>query len=437
VAFGPANIPRLNEVTVDWRTLAAAAAAALTGGLVATLAPLWRVRQQGAANVQRSAGRGVARGRLQGGLIVTQLALSVALLGAAGVFVRSFWNTLTADLGIVRSGVAIAEVQTRSGTQSGVAFPEAIRRLEALPGVAAAGAVQDFFIVRNPQARLLRDGKAEVQGALTADLVSPGYFRAVGTRLLKGRYLAESDYVPGGRNVVIDETVAKRYWPGEDPVGQSFRRNEGSPPATVVGIITAVRRQGIDRDPPGQLFYPGYPGRMTIAVRLRQAAPGALRSIQEEIRGQGLILPREPRMIESALSEQTTSRRFYGLVMGGFAALAVLLAALGVYGVVQYSVLQRRRELGIRMAVGATAQDVLRLVLSQGLRYGVIGVAAGLAGFLALAGVLDSLLFGVSATDPLSIASAGGILLLATLLACWMPARHAVSIQPLEALRSE
>ncbi|HZO56660.1 MAG TPA: ADOP family duplicated permease [Bryobacteraceae bacterium] len=442
VAFGPTSIPRLNEAALRANVLATAFSAAALACLFANLIPYWLLRRQARGFGVRVESRAVTASqstrRMQGALIVAQLSLSLILLGGAGLFLKSFWNSLSADLGMRRENILLAEVERPRDSNSSVVLSELLGRLRALPGVVAAGGISDFFIVRNPDYGMIPEGKPPVPSApLTADEVTPGYFAATGARLLRGRLLDEHDFTGNQRNVVVTESVASRYWAGEDAIGKRFRHNPTDSPKTVVGIVADMRRSGIESRPPGQIFQAGYPGSSTIAIRTAGHIDGLVTSVRREIRNAHFVMPSEPRMIEQDLSTWMAPRRFHGLVLASFAALAVLLAALGVYGVVQYSVLQRQREIGVRVAVGATPALIRALILGQGLRYAAAGLALGIAGFLALGRVLQSLLFDVKPADPLAILAAAASLLLATLVACWRPAARALSISPVDVLRSE
>ena len=441
-AFGPTNIPRLNEAAIRPHVMLAAFVAAALACLLANLLPYVLLRRQargfGVRVESRAATASQATRRYQGALIVAQLSLSLILLGGAGLFLRSFWNNLSADLGMQRENVLLADVERPRDSDPAIRLPELFASLRGIPGVTAVGAISDFFVVRNPDYGMIPEGKPAAPAApLTADEVTPGYFAATGARLLRGRLLEERDYAGPQRNSVVTESVAKRYWPGEDAIGKRYRHSPSSSPRTIVGIVADMRRSGIEAQPPGQIFQPGYPGRSTIAIRTAGSLAGVAAAVRREIRKASFVMPTEPRPIEQDLGEWMAPRRFHGLVLASFAGLAILLAALGVYGVVQYSVLQRQREIGIRVAVGATPALIRSLVLGQGARYAAAGLLIGMAGFLALGRLLQSLLFDVKPADPLSLTGAAGALLLATLAACWRPAARALSISPVDVLRSE
>jgi predicted permease len=432
----------LNEAALRPNVMLTAFSAAAFACLLANLLPYVLLRRQargfGVRVESRAATASHATRRYQGALIVAQLSLSLILLGGAGLFLKSFWNSLSADLGLERDHILLATVERPRDSDAAILLPQLLSRLRALPGVTAAGAISDFFIVRNPDYGIIPEGKPLAPSApLTADEVTPGYFAAVGARLLQGRLLEERDFSGSQRNSVVTESVAKRYWPGEDPIGKRYRHSPNDSPRTIVGVVADMRRSGIENAPPGQIFQPGYPGTSTIAIRTAAPLASLIAEVRREIQAARFVLPTEPRMIEQELAEWMAPRRFHGLVLASFGALAILLASLGVYGVVQYSVLQRQREIGIRVAVGATPALIRSLVLGQGVRYAAAGLLIGLAGFLALGRVLQTLLFDVKPTDPLSLLAAAAALLLATLLACWRPAARALSISPVDVLRSE
>lgn len=440
--FGPVNIPRLNEAAVRPNVMLVAFAAASAACFLANVLPYWLLRRQargfGVRVESRAATASLSTRRMQDALIVAQLSLSLVLLGGAGLFLKSFWNNLSADLGMRRENLLLADVERPRDSDSAIVLPQLLDRLRALPGVAAAGAISDFFIVRNPDYGMLPEGKPPAPTApLTADEVTPGYFAATGARLLRGRLLDERDFSGSASNAIVTESVATRYWAGEDALGKRFRYSPTDSPKTIVGIVADMRRSGIETQPPGQIFQAGYPGRSTIAIRTAGPVSGIHAAVRREIRNSRFVMPTEPRPIEQDLSTWMAPRRFHGLVLGSFAALAILLSALGVYGVVQYSVLQRQREIGIRIAVGATPSLIRSLILGQGIRYAATGLLIGMAGFLALGRLLQSLLFDVKPADPHSLIAAATALIAATLLACWRPAARALSISPVDVLRSE
>ncbi|HEU5180083.1 MAG TPA: ABC transporter permease [Candidatus Polarisedimenticolia bacterium] len=455
VASAPAALPRLNEIRIDGWVLGFTAMVSLLTGLLFGLAP---ALQAGSADQNDSlkeggrAGGGAPRQRLRALLVVGEVAISLVLLIGAGLLVRSFLRVTGDDRGFDGSRVLTATLALPNASYSDTArqtafYAQLVEKVGALPDVEAAGIVSHLPLGGdNTNSGLLIEGKTfpDNEPPLADDrLVSPDYFRAMGIPILKGRGFTEHDDASAPQVALINETLARKFFPGEDPIGKRIGMNwkmEGL--QEVVGVVKDVRHDGLDLPlfptvyvPYRQAIDPG----MTLVVRARNKDPLQLSgAVRAQVHA---IDPNQPisslRTMDEVASESVGPRRFSTTLFGAFAALALFLAALGIYGVIAYSVTQRTHEIGIRMALGARRRDVLRLVIGQGLQPVGIGVLAGLLAALPLTRLLSGLLFGVGATDPWTFAGIPLLLAGIGLLACYFPARRAAAVDPLTALRHE
>jgi predicted permease len=323
-------------------------------------------------------------------------------------------------------------------------FAEITSRLEALPGVRGAGAITNLMTFEHPEEAITVEGRppaADKSNSVlvnTAD-VTPGFFRAMGVPLLSGRFFTAREQ--NARIAIINQSFAGRFFPGENPVGKRFK--EGGPDAkddwiTVVGVVGDMRRHGLETRPLPEFFFPSTEPTMDVAIRMntdpRSAGP-SIRDTIKSISGRAIVLRMQT--VEEMFGDLTAQRRLQAWLMVAFAAIALLLSAVGIFGIVHFTVSQRQREFGVRMALGATRQDMFRLVLRQGLRLPAIGVVAGLIGALAITRLIEHLLFGVSPTDPVTFLAGSVLLMAVAVLACWMPAWRATRIDPRIALRCE
>jgi putative ABC transport system permease protein len=339
--------------------------------------------------------------------------------------------------------------QLKTNEAATVFYTELSRRLEALPGVEAVGLIDDVFGGPNAGGRITTDGGA-TPGTLTdlnevrSDAISPSWFRAVGAPLLRGRLFDEGDRSGTIRVAIINETMARRLWPGEDPVGKRFKfgpPESRQPWLTVVGLARDMRRQRLEREPMAQVFVPVAqdPERgMELLVRsagnpiaLADAVRREVRAIEKSAFVSGLST------MEQRIGRSLFERRFQTSLLSAFSFVALLLSAVGTYGVVHFSVQQRVREIGVRMVLGAEKRDVLSMIVSQGLKTVLIGVVFGIVFAFAITRLMERLLYEIKPTDPLTFAGVSLLLVCVALLACWLPARRAAKIDPMEALRYE
>src|SRR5215510_8870531 len=454
--LGSDSLPNLGEFGIDIWALGFTLLVSFVAGIVAGIAPAFHLSAAGASEtLKQDTGRssgGSTRQRTRMALVVSEVALSLILLIGAGLLIRSFWKLIQVAPGFDASNtltmsVGLSSTKYSDPRQQSAFFDLAIEQIRALPGVVSAGATttlplegigsaQPFTIEGRPALAV-----AEQPLALTR-YISPDYFRAMGIPLRKGRVFGDQDRKNETPVVIISEEMARRFWPGQDPIGRrltpSFHLQEG--PRVIVGVVGDVKA-GLDAGDSATMYmsYKQSPRPyMTLVARTASNPQNFVQAISKTIyevdREQAL---RNVATMEQVLADSVSDRRFSMTLLISFAALALILATVGVYGVMNYSVMLRRREIGIRMALGARAVDVLRLVLGQGLTLMLTGVGVGLVGAYGLARLMEKLLFGVSATDFFTYFSVSVALMAVGLVASYIPARRATRVDPMIALRSE
>jgi len=453
VSFAPKGTPRLDEIAIDRSILAFTFGIAVLTGLTFGLAPALLSSRTNFNSALKEGGRdtsATSRGaRLRSALVVSEVALALMLLVGAGLLIKSFVNLQRVDPGFnpksaLRVDVTLPRTRYPERNQSAAFYKQLLERVAALPGVQSAGAVSslplsgggtdsDFAIEGRPPAE---PGHPQVAWYSS---VTPDYFRAMGIRLLRGREFTEADNAAAPKVVLISESMARRYFPDEDPLGK--RLVFGKDAREIVGIISDVKFFGLNLDARPSMYFPHQqnPARGLSLVVRTQGNPLTLAAA---IRGQVSALDRDLAVssvmtLEELVGTSLAEPRFVLLLLGAFAAVAMLLSAIGVYGVVSYSVTQRSHEIGVRMALGAQMSDVLKLVAGQGMSLVLGGVGLGLIAAFALSRVMESLLFGVSATDVTTFAATSLILAGVALGACFVPARRATRVDPMESLRYE
>jgi putative ABC transport system permease protein len=448
VAIDPVHLPRVDEIAVDGTVLLWALAATLFTGIVFGLAPAIHASRPDLSNwlkegpgVPGSGEFGKNRGR--GLLAAAQIALAVMLLVSAGLFLRSFLARVSVPLGFRPEGAIAVDLPWSANRK----IDELMGRLRALPGVTAAGA--STKLPQNPsflscQGCVAIEGRQQPEGGGNETgliVATPGFFEAAGMTLRSGRFFNPGDGAEAPKVAVINQTMARRDFDGQDPIGHHVRWM-GKEWATVVGIVGNVKGFGEVGEPRADIYFPkGQVGWFNpVAVMVRTAVPpkSLVTAVRKEIRAwnRNLVIKRLDTE-DNLLSSSVAAPRFYLLLVAGFAMLALAVSAVGVYGTVNYSVARRTHEIGIRIALGAERGDMLAMVLRDGLTMTAVGVAMGLAGAWAAARVLETLLFGVRPTDGVAFACGSGVLVLAVLLACYIPARRATRVDPLVALRHE
>jgi putative ABC transport system permease protein len=454
-ALAPGALPRADSIQMDAGVVAFLLVTTVGCGLLAGLLPALQLSMVRPAEVLREAGpRALGGGgrRVHQGLVVAEIALAVVLMAGAGLLIRSFVRVQSVDRGFDASNVLLLQVdlpRTYDNPQKWAAFySEAARRVRALPGVLAVGAISDFFIHRQPDYRIALEGQPprrpdEPAPPLTEDSVVPGYFEAMRIPVIRGRTLVESDLAQGAPQVVvINEEMARRYWPGQEAIGRRFKYglDPGAqrPWKTVVGIVADMRRQRLDEPAIPYMFQPGVHPQMDIVVRTAGDPERWRDTIRTEMRAIDPMAPPYGMVtVEQRLGRTVALRRLQTMLVLGLAAVALTLAMIGAYGVIHQSVTARTREIGVRMALGASASAVQRMVLAGGLAPAVAGLTLGLLGSLALSRTLSTFLYDTSAFDPLIYASVAVLLLTIATVACLAPARRAARFDPMLALRRE
>jgi putative ABC transport system permease protein len=457
IAVGGDTIPRPDAIAVDARVLGFTLALASMAALLAGLLPAWSGSRAAVARNLREGARqtgGAANHRTRSVLVAAEVALALVLLTGAGLLLRTLWSMQGIDRGFSTGRIATATVSV-----SGTAYPQPadvrtfyarlLERVRALPGVESAatgtGVYQPLVTssgVYSIEGRPLPPPEERVEYPVEA--VSPGYFETLGVSLVSGRSFREQDHADAPRVVVINETLARVGWPGQDPIGRRMKagdQDSNSPWMTVVGVIADIRRADVQRTIRPELYMcalQATPRTQRILVRVAGDPQAILPSLRREVQALDPQLPLfNARTLASEFGETLNQPRFQATLFAAFAGIALLLAAIGVYGVTSNAVSQRTQEVGIRMALGAKRGDVLRLIVGQHVRPALAGVALGLVSAVILSGYLQSLLYGVGATDPATFATVALALLAVATLACWLPARRATRVDPLIALRAE
>jgi putative ABC transport system permease protein len=454
-AISPANLPRVDTISVDVRVFAFTLAVSLLTGIIFGLVPAIQASKPDVNEALKEGGRAssVGHNRFRSVLVVSEVALSLVLLIGAGLMIRSFVHLLNSSPGLKPENVLTLDVglpRTKyTGPQQAAFFQQVIERLKSLPGVQSAGAVYPLPLSGAEEGMgfgiagraALAPGEVYSAGPRW---VSPDYFNVMGISLLRGRELTERDGSDSPRVVVINEAMAARYFPDEEPIGRrvAFDQVNKAPNwREIVGVVGDVKHLALDSDPKPEMYFPftQFPSFfMTLVVRTSGDPLNLVAAARSEVLAVKNDQPiSNVHTMEELLSNSVAQRRFNMLLLSIFAGVALLLAAVGIYGVMSYSVAQRTHELGVRMALGAQTSHVLALVVKQGMTLALAGVGIGLAAAFALTRILASLLYGVSATDPLTFSVIALLLASVALLACYLPARRATKVDPMIALRYE
>ena len=455
VSFAPKGTPRVDQIAIDGGVLAFTFSIAVLTGVVFGLAPAVLSSRTDFNSSLKEGGRdtsSTSRGaRVRSLLVVSEVALALMLLVGAGLLIRSFVNLQRVDPGfdaksVLRVDVTLPRTRYPERTQAAVFYKQLLDKVAELPGVQSAGAVSSLPLGGGgTDSNFAIEGRPPVEAGRPQvawySSVTPGYFRAMGIRLLGGREFTDEDNADARKAVLISESMARRYFPDEDPLGKRLVFGGGKDLREIVGVISDVKFFGLNLDARPAMYFPHAqsPARgMSLVVRT-QSDPMTLAAA---IRSQVLGLDRDLALsnvmtMEELVGVSLAEPRFTLLLLGVFAAVAMLLSAIGVYGVVSYSVTQRSHEIGVRMALGAQTRDVLKLVIVQGMMLVLSGVGIGLAAAVALTRVMESLLFGVSATDFSTFALTSVVLAGVALAACFVPARRATRVDPMTALRCE
>jgi predicted permease len=451
----PGNLPGLKQISLDPRVLGWTLVLCLFTGIFLGLSPAitmvrgksptaWRGGSRGAT--ETSAARGIRRV-----LVATEFALAIVLLVGAGLLIRSLWSVENVSPGFSPEQVLSLQLclpARMTNAQRINFYNQALSRIQGLAGVKSAGLIENLFITSEQEQTITVEGnaqKAATRLQFRNDAVSGKFFRTLETPLLKGRFFNAEDGPDSPRVAIINQEMAHRLWGGLDPVGNRFKRGAGNTPdawLTVVGVVGNMRRQGFEHQPIPQMFVPlaQDPSHLiTLLIRTSGGDPlKLLGTVQATIQQVDKLVPvYSAASMESQLGVFLKPRRFQTSLLILFSAVALLMVAIGIFGLVQYSVAQRTHEIGIRMALGAQKHDVVGMIIRQGLNLLLVGLIIGLAGALALTRFLSSLLYGVKPTDPLTFIAVSLILTGVALLACYIPARRAAKVDPMVALRYE
>ncbi len=456
VAARPANLPRLHEIQLDGQVFLWTGALSVLVGMIFGLAPALHGSRPDLNEALKEGGRpgAAGRARLRSALVVCQISLALVLLVGSGLMVRSLLRLQKLDPGFKPQNILTFYLSLPGGKygkpqERASFFKQLLERLDALAEVAGCGAASLIPMAPGHSTASFipegaRPGPGEPTPLAKVQLATPGYFGALGVPLLRGRDFGDRDRLEAPGVAIVDEPLARRFWPGQDPIGRRLTFSEDEAPnswLTVVGVVGAVQDSVPARDAFPTIYVPhAQMPADSMFVVLRTAVPP--RRLIPQVRHEVLGLdPEQPvyavRTMDEYMDRALAQPRFRAALLSGFAALAMALAAVGVYGVMSYSVAQRTHELGIRLALGAGSGDLLRLVIGQGARLALAGLVLGLAGALALGRVLSGLLYGVTPFDPLTYAAVSLVLGVVALLACYLPARRAMRLSPLAALRYE
>ncbi len=454
----PGNIPRLDELRIDFGVLAFTLAISVFTGIAFGLAPAFRASRidlnltlKAGGRASRGGGLNVRRDKLRGALAIGELAVSLTLLTGAGLLVRSFVRLLNVPPGfnpqhVISMQVASYGPKYENDVERIQFYQELDQRVRSLPTVTEEGAISTL-----PLTPAVGWGGMQVEGyvpppnqpELQVDqrTATPGYFTAMSIPLTSGRLFSDNDTDKTQQVVLVDQKMADRFWPNGDAVGKRIRHNEKSPWLSIAGVVGVVKQYGLDTDTRMVVYYPRsqHPGGSMFFVARTTGDPSAIAdAIVQQVRAIDPDVPvYDIATMQQRVHESVARQRFAMTMLGVFAGFAMILAAVGVYGVMSFLVTQGTSEIAIRMALGAQRKSILSLVFQQGMGMALIGIALGLLGAFSLTRLMGALLFGISATDPLTFVGVVVLLTLVALSACYFPARRAMSMDPMAALREE
>jgi putative ABC transport system permease protein len=457
VALAPPSLPRADQIGLDWRVFVHAMATSLVAGALFGLAPAVRAAREAPADTLKAGGRsGGPSGtrRTRRALVVAEVALAVVMLAGAGMLLRSLVNLQRNDMGFDSRSVLTARVSLTNSTydeaRSTAFYSQLLERVRAIPGVTAAGAAGWLPVVgAGGLWGVLAEGQsyaALVQGPMAVpQQVTTGYFAAMGMPIVAGRDFTDRDRSGAPLVAIVSRRMARDLWPNADPLGKRFRLGGGSAFMTVIGVVNDIRSRGFQDTTEPTMYFPypqtresAYfmPRSMNLVVRTVGDPLAAGRQLRAIVRALDATVPvSSVRTMEQVVGTSVANRRFSTLLLGSFASLALVLAGIGIFGVISYGVSERRFEIGVRMALGADRSTVLVSVLRDGFQMTLIGVAVGVVGAIAVGRVIRSLLVGVPVIDPWTLAAVAVGLSLVALVASLLPARRAVTVNPTEALR--
>lgn len=454
--LAPESLAQNLTIHIGWPVLLFVAGVGAACVVLCGIGPAWQMTHSRWFQALQESGRSEtssrARQRLRSALVVTEIAVAMLLLVGAGLLIRSLQQVQQLETGfnpsrLLSASFSLPSTIYKTDEQQAAFFTAAEDQLKNTAGISSAAFADALPFTNNGgSASFSIKGRAEdpndpgPHGNVRA--ISPDYFTTLGIPLVRGRFFSGQDRLTSEKVAIIDETLARRYWPHEDPVGQSINFGGNSPWMSIVGLVKHAKSSSLDADNTEGFYYlpilqfPQNPA--AIVVRTGARADSLATSLQTAVRAVDANLPLyDLKTMEQRVDESLTGRRFLVLLLSTFAGLALLLAAVGLYGVISYSVRMRTRELGIRMALGAQRTDVLRLILGKGMQLAAIGLVLGLAGTLAVGRVLSSLLYNVSLFNPLTLVATAFLLASTVLFACYVPARRAAALEPMRTLRED
>ncbi len=454
----PTIVPRLQEVTLDARVLAFAMAVSALTAFVFGLAPAFNASRSDLVTPLKSGGRNPMAGpgaqRHRSVFVVVEIALAMMLLVGAGLLGRSLVGLLRVDPGfdqrnILSMQLTLPQSRYRSNAQHVAFFQQVLARIQALPGVESVGGVSDPPLRQNRMSF-----KLAVEGAVAAGTkekpeagvrwVTPEYFKTMRINLREGRYFGDSDTATSQSVAIVSRSLARRFWPNENPIGKRIRMDEDERWSSVVGVVSDIRQTGLETEEGPALYLPHaqkaqeWLNWMSLAVRTKQDPRGLAAAVRAQVWAVDKDQPiGEIAPLEHYLSQSAALPQLRAWLLGGFSILALLMAVVGIYGVIQYSVSQRIHEIGVRLALGATPASIVQLILRGGIKLTLTGLAIGMAGALATTRFLETLLFQVRPIDAGTFIGVPALLLLVAMLACYIPARRAMRVDAAVALRQE
>ena len=450
---GPADIPYLADVRLDYRVLLFTALVSIATGIIFGLVPVFTAAKTDPNESLKEGGSRVASSRrgqlLRGGLTVTELALAMVLLTGSGLLIRSFVRLMMIDPGfnahhILTARIDLPETQYSEPSQQSAFFQNLLERVHALPGVISADAVASLPLtgyMMSSSFDVEGQSRPEVNTAASINIASPGYFQTMGVPLISGRTFTSQDTAEAPKVVMLNPTCVRKFFPGENPVGKHIKIPDAEGWATIVGVVGDVRQSGLASLPEPEIIEPYLQvpnSYMTLVIRTSTDPLSLVPALRSQVQSLDRDLPMfEVSTMEQYLAEEMAGRRFNMVLLGIFAGLALILAVVGIYGILAYIVTQQTHEIGIRMAMGAQRRDMLLFILRRGVRLTLIGVAIGLPAAWVVTRVMSSLLYGVSPRDPLTFIGMTLLLVTTALLASYIPARRATKVDPMVALRYE
>jgi putative ABC transport system permease protein len=450
----PDTLPRVGETSIDGRVLVFSLALCLGTGVVFGIVPsLWASRKTAQSSLReggRGSSEGRSRGRFRGLLVVAEMAVALILMTGAGLLIESFARLIQVNPGFTPKSLVTFPLtlppNRYAGAQQADFYRQLLEKIRAIPAVQFAGVTSYLplsgngrFVFFCPEGRACQGiGKDPV---IALRMVSPGYFETVRTPLLQGRTFTETDAAGGAPVAIVNETTAKRYWPGQNPLGKRVANSRDMIQREVVGVVADVKFSALSATNSEEMYLPleqnPWPA-ATLVVRSDAREQPLVAAVRAKIAELDATLPVSGILsMDDVVAASVAQPQIIMQFVGIFAGFALLLAAIGIYGVMAYSVTQRRQEMGIRVALGARPRDILRLVVGQGMRFTLAGVAFGVVLSLALTRLLASLLFGVQPIDAVVFSGAALVLIAAAMVACYIPARRATQVDPMVALRFE